>query len=60
MKSGEYSHKFIRQVQNMINKNVDFVEIIVTFYDRENGEMIGSKSTSAEPRDFKSKNESTV
>jgi hypothetical protein len=50
---GKYSDKFIGQVQNMINKNVAYVTIIATFYD-ETGEIIGSKSTYAQPSNLKS------
>ena len=52
MKSGEYSDRFIGQVQNMIDKNVEDVEIIGTFYDNT-GEIIGSKSTYTQPSDLK-------
>jgi hypothetical protein len=52
VKSGEYSDRFIGQVQNMIDKNVEFVEIIATFYD-DTGEMIGSKTTYTQPSDLK-------
>ena len=40
VKSGKYSDRFIGQVQNMNDKNVEYVEIIATFYDNT-GEMIG-------------------
>ena len=33
VKSGEYTDRFIGQVQNMIDKNVEYVEIIATFHD---------------------------
>jgi hypothetical protein len=36
----------------MINKNVEFVIIIATFYD-ENGKIIGSKSTYTKPNTIK-------
>ena len=52
VKSGEYTDRFIGQVQNMIDKNVEYGEIIATFYD-DTGEMIGSKSTYTEPSDLK-------
>ena len=52
VKKGEYSDRFIGQVQNNIDKNVEYVQIIATFYD-QNGEMIGSKSTYSEPSDLK-------
>jgi hypothetical protein len=45
---GDYSDKFIGQVQNMINKNVEYVTIIAIFY-YGTGEIIGSKSTYAKP-----------
>jgi hypothetical protein len=50
---GEYPNKLIGQVHNMINKNVEYVTIIVTFYD-ETGEKIGSKSTYSKPSTIKS------
>ena len=50
---GENSGKFIGQVHNRINNNVDYVTIIGTFYD-ETGEMIGSKSTYAKPSHLRS------
>jgi hypothetical protein len=52
VKKGEYSDRLIGQVQNNIDKNVEYVQIIATFYD-QNGEMIGSKSTYSEPSDLK-------
>ena len=54
IKEGEYSTKFIGQVQNMLTENVEFVKIIATFYD-QSGNMIGSKSTYAEPYDLQPK-----
>lgn len=36
----------------MINKNVEYVVIIGTFYD-ENGKIIGSKSTYTKPSNLK-------
>jgi hypothetical protein len=53
VESGENSDKFIGQVHNMVNKNVEYVTIIATFYD-ETGEMIGSQSTYAKPSNLKS------
>ena len=53
VQSGEYPNKLIGQVHNMINKNVEYVTIIVTFYD-ETGEKIGSKSTYSKPSTIKS------
>jgi hypothetical protein len=50
---GENSGKFIGQVHNRINNNVDYVIIIGTFYD-ETGEMIGSKSTYTKPSHLRS------
>ena len=52
VKSGEYSDRFIGQVQNMVDKNVESVEFIATFYD-DTGEIIGSKSTYTQPSDLK-------
>ena len=37
----------------MVDKNVEYVEIIATFYDNT-GEIIGSKSTYTQPSDLKS------
>jgi hypothetical protein len=37
----------------MLDKNVEFVTIITTFYD-ENGEIIGSKTTYTKPNNLKS------
>jgi hypothetical protein len=51
-KSGNYTGKFIGQVHNMINKNVEYVIIIAIFYD-ENGKIIGSKSTYTKPNTIK-------
>lgn len=48
VENSEFSDKFIGQVHNMINKNVEYVTIYATFYD-EIGEMIESKSTYAKP-----------
>lgn len=48
MQSNEYPNKLIGQVHNMINNNVEYVTLIVTFYD-ETGEKIGSKSTYSKP-----------
>ena len=53
MEIGENSGKFIGQVSNRINDNVDFVTITGTFYD-ETGEMIGSKSTYTKPSHLRS------
>ena len=52
LKSGEYSDRFIGQVQNMIDKTVESVEIIATFYDNT-GEIIGSKSTYTQPHNIR-------
>ncbi|HEX7143274.1 MAG TPA: hypothetical protein VF222_12435 [Nitrososphaeraceae archaeon] len=52
VKSGEYSDKLIEQVHNNIDKNVEYVQIIATFYDQNEG-MFGSKSTYAQPSDLK-------
>jgi ATP-dependent 26S proteasome regulatory subunit len=52
IQSVENSSKFIGQVHNMINKNVEYVTIIATFYD-ENGKIIGSKSTYTKPNTIK-------
>ena len=41
VKSGEYSDKLIGQVHNNIDKNVEYVQIIATFYDQNEG-MFGS------------------
>lgn len=51
-RSDENSDKFIGEVQNMINKNVEYVIIIATFYD-ENGKIIESKSTYTKPNNIK-------
>lgn len=48
IRSGVYSDKLIGQVQNMIDKDVQLVQIIATYYDA-NGEMIGSGTTFALP-----------
>ena len=53
IESNKDSNKFIGQVQNMIDKNVEYVAIIATFYD-ENGKMIGSKTTYTKPNNLKS------
>jgi hypothetical protein len=53
VQNNEYPNKLIGQVQNMINNNVEYVTIIVTFYD-ETGEKIGSKSTYSKPSTIKS------
>jgi len=53
MQSNEYPNKLIGQVRNMINNNVEYVTLIVTFYD-ETGEKIGSKSTYSKPSTIKS------
>lgn len=50
---GENSGKFIGQVHNRINNNVDYVTIIGIFYD-ETGEIIESKSTYAKPSHLRS------
>ena len=52
VESSKNSIKFNGQVHNMINKNVEYVTIISTFYD-ENGEIIGSKSTYTKPHTIK-------
>jgi hypothetical protein len=52
IQSIENSSKFIGQVHNTINKNVEYVTIIATFYD-ENGKIIGSKSTYTKPNTIK-------
>ena len=52
IQSVENSSKFIGQVHNTINKNVEYVIIIGTFYN-ENGEIIGSKSTYTKPNTIK-------
>jgi hypothetical protein len=51
-KNGQNSDRFIGQVHNMINKNVEYVIIIATFYD-ENGKMLGGKSTYTQPSTIK-------
>ena len=51
-KSGNSMGEFRGQIQNMINKNVEYVTIIATFYD-ENGKIIGSKSTYTKPNTIK-------
>ncbi len=51
-KSENSMGKFRGQIQNMINKNVEYVTIIATFYD-ENGKIIGSKSTYTKPNTIK-------
>ncbi len=51
IQSIENSSKFIGQVHNTINKSVEYVIIIGTFYN-ENGE-IGSKSTYTKPNTLK-------
>ena len=48
----ENSNKFIGKVQNLINKDVEYVIIIATFYD-ENGKIIESKSTYTQPNNIK-------
>jgi hypothetical protein len=53
IESNKNSSKFIGQVHNMINKNVEYVAIIATFYD-ENGKIIGSKTTYTKPNNLKS------
>ncbi len=53
VQNNEYPNKLIGQVHNMINNNVEYVTIIVTFYD-ETGEKIGSKSTYSKPSTIKS------
>jgi allantoicase len=50
--SGENSDKFFGKVHNMINKNVEYVIIIATFYD-ENGNILGGKSTYTKPNTIK-------
>jgi hypothetical protein len=43
--SSEYlSDRLIGQVQNMLDKDVELVQIIATYYDAD-GEMIGSSTT---------------
>jgi hypothetical protein len=51
-RNGENSGKFIGQVQNMLNKNVEYVTIIATFYDKD-GKIIGSKATYTKPNIIK-------
>ena len=53
VRGDENSHKFIGKVQNMINKDVEYVIITATFYD-ENGKIIESKSTYTKPNNIKS------
>lgn len=53
VQNNEYPNKLIGEVHNMINNNVEYVTIIVTFYD-ETGEKIGSKSTYSKPSTIKS------
>ena len=53
VQNNEYTNKLIGEVYNMINNNVEYVTIIVTFYD-ETGEKIGSKSTYSKPSTIKS------
>ena len=53
VQNNEHPNKLIGQVHNMINNNVEYVTIIVTFYD-ETGEKIGSKSTYSKPSTIKS------
>ena len=48
----ENSNKFIGKIQNLINKDVEYVIIIATFYD-ENGKIIESKSTYTQPNNIK-------
>lgn len=52
IQSVENSSKFIGQVHNTINKNVEYVIIIGTFYNG-NGEIIESKSTYTKPNTIK-------
>jgi regulatory protein YycI of two-component signal transduction system YycFG len=51
-KSDNSTGRFSGQVQNMINKNVEYVTIIATFYDKD-GKIIGSKSTYTKPNTIK-------
>ena len=53
VQNNEYTNKLIGEVYNMINNNVEYVTVIVTFYD-ETGEKIGSKSTYSKPSTIKS------
>jgi len=53
VQNSEYPNKLIGEVHNMINNNVEYVTIIVTFYD-ETGEKIGSKSTYSKPSTIRS------
>ena len=53
VQNNEYPNKLIGEVHNMINNNVEYVTIIVTFYD-EIGEKIGSKSTYSKPSTIRS------
>ena len=45
-------NKFVGKVQNMIDKNVEYVIISATFYN-ENGKIIESKSTYTKPNIIK-------
>jgi len=53
VETNEDSCKLGGQVHKMVNKNIDYVTIIATFYDAT-GEMIGSKSTYAKPSHLRS------
>jgi hypothetical protein len=49
---GYSSDKLIGQVHNMLDKDVELVQIIATYYDA-NGEMIGSSTTFTQPTALK-------
>jgi len=51
-RSDENMNKFVGKVQNMIDKNVEYVIISATFYN-ENGKIIESKSTYTKPNIIK-------
>jgi len=52
IKEGDYATTLIGQVQNNLGKEVNFVEIIATFYD-QNGDIIGTDTTFTKPYDLR-------
>jgi hypothetical protein len=54
IKEGQFSDSLIGQLQNNLNKKIQFVEVIATFYDQA-GDIIGTSNGYTNPTDLSPK-----
>jgi hypothetical protein len=54
IKEGDFSNSLIGQLQNHLNKKIQFVEVIGTFYDQA-GDIIGTSNGYTSPTDLSPK-----